>query len=130
MHPKAGGPCQGIRNSIPHLEQLGVQNEVVCLDNPDEEYGIMDHFKIHKLGKGITSYQYHSPLFEWLRTNLHNYDRVIVHGIWQFPNYAVYRAIKELKKIKKKVPKVIIMPHGMMDPYFQKSPERKKIHNG
>ena len=125
MNPISGGPCQGIRNSIPHLQKMGTVNDVVCLDNEDDFYGVDDNFTIFKLGKGITSYQYSSKLLKWLEKNIVNYDAVIVHGIWQYPNYAVYKVIKSLNKQKKIVPKVIVMPHGMLDPYFQKDASRK-----
>jgi glycosyltransferase involved in cell wall biosynthesis len=125
MKPSSGGPCQGIRNSIPHLQIMGISNDVVCLDNEEDDYGVEDHFKIVKLGKGVTSYQFSSQLTKWLEKNIVNYDAVIVHGIWQFPNYAVYKVIRSLNKQINNFPKVIVMPHGMLDPYFQKDASRK-----
>ena len=125
MDPKSGGPCQGIRNISPYFPSLGIYNEVLCLDNPKEDYGVQDYFPIVKIGPGRTSYQYQPELFHWLTAHLSNYDIVVVHGIWQYHNFAVYKAIKQLQKENKKVPKVVIMFHGMMDPYFQKATERK-----
>ncbi|WP_366182407.1 glycosyltransferase [Flavobacterium ovatum] len=125
MHPNSGGTSQAIRNIIPSLQKNDVENEVVCLDNSDLDYGATDDFKIYKIGRGKTSYQYQSLLVKWLENNLLTYGAVIVHGIWQYPNYAVYRAISRLKTQNKLVPKVVIMPHGMLDPYFQKATDRK-----
>lgn len=125
MDPKTGGPCQGIRNSIPYLQEMGVKNEVVCLDDPVKDYDAVDRFTIYKLGGGKTGYQYQPALLKWLFENLGNYTHVIVHGIWQFPNYAIHKTLKELKAIGRPVPKVAIMPHGMLDPYFQKAKERR-----
>lgn len=125
MNPKSGGPCQGIRNSIPHINKLGIVNEVVCMDNQSVRYDTNDNFIIHKIGKGKTSYQYQPLLYNWLINNALNYDFVIVQGLWQYHNLAVYNAIKFLKRKNVKVPKVVIMPHGMLDPYFQKASDRK-----
>ena len=125
MNPNYGGPSQGIRNSIPYMQEAGIVNEVVCLDDSNEQYGVADNFKIYKLGRGKTSYQYHSVLRSWLKSNLKNYTHVVVHGIWQFPNYAVYKTVEKLKRKSKLVPKIAIMPHGMLDPYFQKAKDRK-----
>lgn len=125
MNPKVGGPCQGIRNIVPYLQELGVDNEVVSLDDPNDDFEMDDLFPIFKLGKGKTGYQYNSKLVSWLVKNGRNYNVIIVHGLWQYPNFAVYKAIKKLKKNNVTVPKVIIMPHGMLDPYFQKAPDRK-----
>ncbi|OCB71874.1 hypothetical protein B0A79_14745 [Flavobacterium piscis] len=125
MNPKTGGPCQGIRNVNPFIKQLGTEVEVVCLDNAEEEYATKDDFIIHKIGKGKTSYQYQPLLYDWLIKNALKYDVVMVHGLWQHYNLMVYKAINSLKKSYKKVPKVVIMPHGMLDPYFQTAADRK-----
>jgi glycosyltransferase involved in cell wall biosynthesis len=125
MDPKTGGPSQGLRNLSSFNLKLGLEVEVVCLDDVNEDYHVNDDVFIHKLGKGKTSFQYSPALLKWLQLNIERFDFVSVHGIWQYPNYAVFKAIKILKKNHKKVPKVVIMPHGMLDPYFQKATDRK-----
>ena len=127
MDPQKGGPCQGIRNAIPELARLGVTNEVVCLDNPEETFLTKDTFKIVALGPAKTSWCYSDKLKPWLLANICNYDIVIVHGLWQFHGYAVYKALKHLKKVKNasNLPRFYVMPHGMLDPYFQIASGRK-----
>lgn len=125
MDPKTGGPSQGLRNLSSFNMKLGLDVEVVCLDEVNQNYGVNEAVFIHKLGKGKTSFQYSPILLRWLIANIPRFDFVSVHGIWQYPNYAVYKAIKILKNRNVKVPKVVIMPHGMLDPYFQKATERK-----
>ena len=70
----------------------------------------------------------------WLLSNLRRFDTVIVHGLWFYHTYAVFKVLKNIKKHKDKklnVPKMFVMPHGMLDPYFQKTPGRKlkALHN-
>lgn len=125
MNPKKGGPCQGIRNMQPYLSQSGIDVQVVCMDNSSDNYGMNDDFVIHKIGKGKSSYQYYPPLCDWLKKNASNFDILIVHGLWQYHNLAVYQTIRFLEKNKRRAPKVAILPHGMLDPYFQKAPDRK-----
>jgi glycosyltransferase involved in cell wall biosynthesis len=127
MDPRKGGPCQGIRNAIPELTKLGVSNDVVCLDNPDENFITLDAFKIVALGPAKTSWCYSNKLKPWLLDNLCNYDVVIVHGLWQFHGYAVLKAIEQLKRERpsQAVPFFYVMPHGMLDPYFQIASGRK-----
>lgn len=125
MHPSNGGPCQGIRNAIPYFQKAGIITEVVCMDDYNNNYPVNDNFTVHKVGIGKTSYQYQPALLNWLNNNILNYDYVIVHGLWQYHNYAVHKTIKIKKKQNLKIPKVIIMPHGMLDPYFQKATDRK-----
>ena len=122
MDPKSGGPCQGIRNSIPALKELGVYNEVVCLDEPNSKYLQKDDFKIHAIGASKGAWGYSEKLVTWLKNNIENFDAVIIHGLWQYNSYAVYKAFKAVKTNKTKY---FVMPHGMLDPYFQKASGRK-----
>ena len=66
MNPKEGGPCQGIRNSIPEMKKQGVDNDVVCFDSPDAEYLGCDDFKIFAIGPSKGPYAYCSQFKEWL----------------------------------------------------------------
>jgi glycosyltransferase involved in cell wall biosynthesis len=125
MNPSAGGTSQAVRNLIPNLQKFDTESEVICFDRAELDYKTADNFKIFKIGKGKTSYQYHPLLVCWLAHNLPKYDAVIVHGIWQYHNYAIFRAVRILKKKIIIIPKVVIMPHGMLDPYFQKASNRQ-----
>ncbi len=125
MNPKQGGPCQGIRNAIPELKKLGVENEVVCFDNPDAPYLKMDSFPVHALGAAKTSFRYHKDLIPWLLVHFGQFDVVVVHGLWLYHSHAAIKAMRLFRKRNKNSPKIYIMPHGMLDPYFQKAADRK-----
>ncbi|MDP2525781.1 glycosyltransferase [Maribacter dokdonensis] len=125
MDPIYGGMCQGIRNSIGYLDQNEIISEVVCLDEPDAEYLDNDNFKIFALGGKATPWAYSKNLLPWLTKNITNYQVIIVHGLWQYQGYAVRKALNKIKGKKKGSPKFFVMTHGMMDPYFQKAPERR-----
>ncbi|MCY7421219.1 MAG: glycosyltransferase [Chitinophagaceae bacterium] len=126
MNPASGGPCQGIRNSIPELEKIGAHNEVVCLDDPQESFIKKDNFKIYALGSGKTAWRYNNKLVPWLQNNLMRFDVIIVHGLWLYNGFATLKAIKSLQKQHgEKIPRLFVMPHGMLDPYFQLTSGRK-----
>lgn len=126
MDPRGGGPCQGVRNSIPALKKLGVHNEVVCLDAPDAEFLGSEPFTIHALGQAHGPWGYHKALFPWLLANLARFDTIIVHGLWQYPSYAVWKALQKFKtRHEGPYPSVFVMPHGMLDPWFQRAKGRK-----
>ncbi|MGY8914115.1 MAG: glycosyltransferase [Flavobacteriales bacterium] len=125
MDPIQGGPCQGIRNAIPELEKLGISNEVICFDNQKASYLGQDPFIVHAIGEARTSWRYNKMLIPWLLKNFSSYDVVVVHGLWQYHSYATLKAITTYIKTNAIAPKVYIMPHGMLDPYFQKAPERR-----
>lgn len=126
LNPASGGPSTGIRQSIAALEKIGIINHVLSLDSPKASYIRDQGFTVFAIGKGRTPWCYNPALKSWLISNLAQYDIVIVHGLWQYHNYAVWNVINKLKKRKsQRVPKVYIMPHGMLDPYFQKEPSRR-----
>lgn len=127
MDPASGGPCQGIRNSIPALKKLGVENEVVCLDAPDAPFIGSDPFPVTALGPHKTPWQYSSLLLPWLQKNLGRFDAVIAHGLWLYTSYAAGKAVTLYRRQNpsKKAPAFFVMPHGMLDPYFQKAGTRK-----
>src|SRR5690606_24631258 len=119
------GPSQGIRYSIPALKALGVENEVVCLDSPDASYLGQDDFIIHVLGAGRGPLHYHPQLIPWLKKHIDQYDTIIIHGLWSFASHAVTKVVQQCKKQGLAVPKVYVMPHGMLDPWFQRDKSRR-----
>ena len=125
MNPKSGGPCQGIRNAIPALGVLGVKNEVVCLDSPNAGFLGKDSFTIYPLGTAKKGWGYQKNLYPWLLEHLGNYDMVVIHGLWLYHSHAAIKAIKRFRKNNDIAPKVFVMPHGMLDPYFQLAKERR-----
>ena len=130
MDPASGGPCQGIRNSNPEMIRLGVYREVVCLDDPSAPFIGMDSFPVHALGPGIGPWQYSSKLKPWLIDNLHRFEAIVINGLWLYSSFAGWSALRTLKKLAQRgyntnIPSMFIMPHGMLDPYFQRAPDRK-----
>ncbi|VXB65590.1 glycosyltransferase [Maribacter litoralis] len=125
MDPVYGGMCQGIRNSIGHLDTKTIVSDVVCLDEPDAAFLGKDDFNIIALGGKTSSWAYSKHLLPWLNKNISQYQVIIVHGLWQYHGYAVRKALYQAKRKNKDTPKFLIMTHGMMDPYFQKAPERR-----
>jgi glycosyltransferase involved in cell wall biosynthesis len=115
MDPKTGGPCQMIRNFAPGFARLGHTLEVVCLDEPGSAYLSGEPFRIHAVGQGRGTWNYHPALIPWLKEHLPEYDAAILNGLWQFQGYALWQASKNPN-----APPYYIFPHGMLDPWFQK----------
>jgi glycosyltransferase involved in cell wall biosynthesis len=131
MHPRTGGIYQAIQTLIKGVSVLGVCNEVVSLD---DDLPSMDtqSFPVHTLGPGKWGLAYSSKLIPWLVDNLFRFDSIIIHGLWQYHSIAVWKALKIFQRQQKKTtenvkesPRVFIMPHGMLDPYFQRATERR-----
>ena len=129
MDPAGGGPCQGIRNILPELEAIGCENEVVCLDEPEASFLGGDPFPVHALGKGSGPLQHHPALVPWLKSNLGRYDAVISHGLWLWPSLATWLALRCTSPVQSRFfarsKPYFVMPHGMLDPWFQKDSTRR-----
>lgn len=125
MNPKSGGPCQGIRNIIPAQKIYGIENEVLSFDSPWADFLNNNDFKIHAIGPAPGPYAFCSNLNKWLSENFKRFDVAIIHGLWLYNSYGTYKFWKLSKKQNKKVPKLYVMPHGMLDPYFQRARSRR-----
>ena len=123
MDPASGGPAQGIRNNIPFWKQHGIIPSVLSFDAANADF--LKNEPIIGIGPVRSPWAFVNGGMNWLTQNLSNYDAVLIHGLWLYNSYAVTKAIKKMKQLGKPVPKVFIMPHGMLDPYFQKTPDRK-----
>ena len=132
MNPKEGGVCQAVRSIIDGLSHLGVENEVVSLDSPGESFLSADNFLTNCLGPAKGPWSYSPTLIPWMIKNFDRFDSVIVHGLWLYPSYATNKALSIYKKQQhsknrgqNNIPKIFVMPHGMLDPYFQRAAGRK-----
>ena len=54
-------------------------------------------------------------MLTWLDKNINRYDLIIVNGIWQYHNYAVWKVAKKFNK------PYYVFTHGMLDPWFKKN---------
>lgn len=130
MNPANGGPCQVIRNAALELAKYNHHFEVVSLDNPDSDFLGKDSFPVHALGPTKSPWLYSPKLIPWLTANLKRFDAVVIEGLWLYHSYAVNKVLHRLKNKRKtapasKLPKLYIMPHGMLDPWFQRASTRK-----
>lgn len=125
MDPSQGGVCQGVKNNIAAMQQLGISNEVVSFDESSAAFLKEESYIIHALGPARGPYSYCVSLQSWLLENFQRFDTVIIHGLWLYNSFGSYLAWKKFKKKNKKIPRIFVMAHGMLDPYFQKSKDRR-----
>ncbi len=127
MDPAQGGLCQAVRNMVPALADQGSISEVLSLDAPGSAFLGRDTFPVHAIGPAKGPYAFGAALKPWLLANFHRFDVVITHGLWQHNSAGTSGALAQYKKTNpgKPAPKHFVMPHGMLDPYFQKAPGRR-----
>jgi len=117
LDPKYGGPSRAIIDNSMSLQKQGFDIDILTSDKKNSNYFKSKIIKVHNLGPGIGNYCFNLKLFFWLIKNRHNYDKFLIHGLWQF-NTLVARLL--LKK------KYYVFSHGQLDPYFG-SEKLKKI---
>ncbi len=110
---KGGGPIEAlIQISIVNQKQ-GHTIEVVSLDDPGSDWVRNCRFKCHAMGPSMKKYGYTSRLLPWLRAHRHQYDVIIVHGLWQYSSFGIWRALHATNT------PYFVFPHGMLDPWFK-----------
>ncbi len=112
LNPAGGGPIESVRQSSSALQRLGHEVEIICVDTPDAPWLQKTGLKVHALGPGRSSYGYASRFLPWIEQHHREFDVVLVHGIWQYMSFAVWRALRRAKT------PYFVFPHGMLDPWF------------
>ncbi len=132
MDPEKGGVSRAVRLIITGLEKHGIHNEVVTLDRPEDNFCSEDTFTSFALGPTKSAWQYSEKLIPWLVKNFQKYDAAILHGLWLYNGFALEKALEITKSRrssdigqKNKLLQYFVMPHGMLDPYFQNASTRK-----
>ena len=87
--------------------------EIATLDAATAPWLQGSPLKIHALGPAKTSYAYAPRLTRWLRAHRHDYDAVLVHGLWQYGGLATWKALRNTST------PYFVYPHGMLDPWFK-----------
>ena len=132
MDPKQGGVSQAVRSMVKGLAARGVGSEIVCLDAANAPWVKTGVGRMHALGPGRGSWSYNAALRPWLITALPRFDAVILHGLWLYQGYALRKALRRLSAQQatrpekaRFAPTFFVMPHGMLDPYFQRTSGRR-----
>jgi glycosyltransferase involved in cell wall biosynthesis len=115
VNPAGGGPIESIRQSSAALLRRGHKVEVISLDAPDDPWVRDVGVPVHALGPGLGSYGYSSRFSGWIKKHGAEFDAVIVHGVWQYSSFGVWRAL-----VGTKTP-YFVFPHGMLDPWFKRT---------
>jgi glycosyltransferase involved in cell wall biosynthesis len=114
LNPAWGGPVQGFKNLSLQAQKHGIEAEVACVDDPASAWLSGWHLPVHAVGKGsLGMYGYSGALDTWLAANIARFDAVVVHSIWMYFSYAVWKAAT-----RRRIPYYLFI-HGALDPWFQ-----------
>ncbi len=115
LDPAIGGPLETVQQSSRVLARRGHEVEVASLDAPDQPWLRDFPVAVHALGPGRGSYGYAPGFVPWLKEKHASYDAVIVHGVWQYSSFGVWRALHGTET------PYFVFPHGMLDPWFNRT---------
>jgi glycosyltransferase involved in cell wall biosynthesis len=115
VNPALGGPIESIRQSSAALIRRGHLVEIVSLDASDDPWVGDSAVPVHALGPGRGGYGFAPRFSRWIRERQADYDAVIVHGIWQYNSFGVWRALAGTAT------PYFVFPHGMLDPWFKRT---------
>lgn len=115
VDPSGGGPIEAVNQLCRTYRDSGVVVEICSIDRPNDVFVANSKTKVHALGPGHGKYAYSSRLVPWLRTHAHEFDAVIVNGLWQYTSFAVWRALAGTST------PYFIFVHGMLGPWFKRA---------
>jgi glycosyltransferase involved in cell wall biosynthesis len=114
LNPAGGGPIEAVTRLGMEYMRQGTDIHVLTLDDPRAEWLKDFPLPCHALGPAFLKYGYTPRLVPWLRTHAPEFDLVVVNGVWQYPGFAVWRAVRDTK-----IP-YVVFTHGMLDPWFKR----------
>lgn len=115
VNPALGGPIESVRQSSAALASRGHLVEIVTLDKPDDLWVRDFAAPVHALGPGLGGYGYAPRFSDWIKERQAEFDAVVVHGLWQYSSFGVWRALRG------SVTPYFVFPHGMLDPWFKRT---------
>jgi glycosyltransferase involved in cell wall biosynthesis len=113
VNPELGGVPASVVQLNQALEEMGVDSQIVTLDEPTAPFLARLPGRIHPLGPAVLKYGFTRRLVPWLEEQAPSFDAMIVHGIWQYPAPAVRRAARRCG-----LP-YFVYPHGQLNPWFK-----------
>ncbi len=114
LDPAGGGPGAGVRSITPALAAAGVATEILTADAPTAGHDCPGA-RCHAVGPWRFANGYCPALRHWLARELPRFDAAIVHGLWQYHGYALWREAR-----RHRTP-YFVYPHGMLDPWFNRA---------
>ena len=115
VNPAGGGPIEGLKQLAAINIKHGHSVEVVSLDDPDSPWVRECSVRCHALGPSTSIYHYSRRLVPWLRAHCHEYDVVVINGLWQYASFGVWRALRGTTT------PYFVFTHGMLDPWFKRT---------
>jgi glycosyltransferase involved in cell wall biosynthesis len=114
LDPATGGPAEYVRLVSKQLQQDGCRAKILTLDAPDARCTIDQPVPVVACGPVHGTYGYRSGLRQKIAAEALGFDRIVIHGLWQFHGFCGAVTAERLA-----IP-YFLFPHGMLDPWFKR----------
>jgi glycosyltransferase involved in cell wall biosynthesis len=114
VDPVMGGPIEFLKLICESHARRGIQIKIMTLDAANETRYRKAAVPVSGAGPGLGTYGYHREFKERLVREMHCFDLMIVHGLWQYHGACALQVARELDK------PYFVFPHGMLDPWFKR----------
>lgn len=109
LRAETGGVAVAAQTLEAALTARGELVFTASLDPADATRAGVRIFGRHSLGYG-----YAADFAPWLRAHRDEFDAVLVHGLWQYPGFGTWRALRGTPT------PYFVLCHGMLDPWFKR----------
>ena len=111
LEQSSGGPLRAVLDLSARSFEYGLHSEIVGIGPLNISDNPFPTAFIHSLPASPRNYAYCSSLRPWLRERLHDFDGVVIHGMWQYPCWAAAEECRQARK------PYACFPHGMLEPW-------------
>jgi glycosyltransferase involved in cell wall biosynthesis len=115
LDPATGGPAEYVKLVSEQLQRDGCRVKIVTLDPTGSQW--LNELPVSVVGCGPVqgTYGYRWKLQADITKEAAGFDRIIIHGLWQFHGFCSAAAARQLGT------RYFLFPHGMLDPWFRKA---------
>lgn len=110
LRAETGGVAVAARTLEAALAARGNVVSTVSLDPVDATCA-----GVRVFGQDSLGYGYAADFSPWLRAHRDQFDAVLVHGLWQYPGFGTWRALRGART------PYFVFCHGMLDPWFKRT---------
>jgi glycosyltransferase involved in cell wall biosynthesis len=115
LNPAMGGPIEFLKLICDAHARRGIQVKILTLDAPNETWWQNPPVSIAGCGPGFGRYGYHPQFKQRLFQEMGSFNRLIVHGLWQYHGVCASAVAQELDR------PYYVFPHGMLDAWFKRA---------
>lgn len=128
VDPRHGGPLDSVNSISSVWSRQNHVCHIASLDEPSDPWVTQSVWPVFALGAPRkdrwpgSGYRFSARLHPWLRQNGADYDAAIIHGLWNYASLGGWRGLEG------GTTPYFVFPHGMLDPWFNKTFPLKAIY--